>query len=478
MRRLLSIAFITAFSLCSALTQEITVADIFSDNMVLQQRTQAPVWGYAKAGIKVTITTSWNGKSFSVITGKDSKWKINVPTPDAGGPFTLTISGEKTVTFKNVYIGEVWLFSGQSNMSMPLRGNFCQPVYGSNEAILSSGNRNIHFINIPIMAGYKPQEHFSAEWIVSSPETAGECSAVAWYFADFLQKHMGIPVGIIHSSYGGSNVEAWMTPAACKKDTDIVIPPVTNETSEWINNVPTVLYNGMINPLAGFGIRGVVWYQGESNVFNVTKYTSHFSAMVEDWRRIWNEGDFPVYFAQIAPYEYKEWNFFTPEFPDISAYIREAQLKSTTVIPNSAMAVLLDLGEPYQIHPPRKREVGERLGMLALSKTYGVKGLESESPQYDSMVVEGEKAIIYFKNQFNGLTSYGKPLEEFEMAGENKVFLKAEAFIDGEKGTVVVSCKLVEKPVAVRYAFRNFVKAELFGTGGLPVSSFRTDDWK
>jgi sialate O-acetylesterase len=389
----------------------------------------------------------------------------------------LTIQGETSIQIKNIYSGEVWLASGQSNMSMPLKGYYCQPVLNSNQAILSSGGKNIHFINIPSRAAYKPQEHFKTQWTVACPETAGECSAVAWFFADRVHQMLNVPVGIINASFGGSNVEAWMTPEACNKDADIKIPAASDEISEWTNNVPTTMYNAMIYPIAGYGIRGVIWYQGESNVFSVTKYASHFTWMVESWRKIWNQGNFPFYFAQIAPYEYKEWNFFTPEYPEISAYIREAQLQCSNSIPNSEMAVLLDVGDPYLIHPPKKQEPGDRLALLALAKTYGMKGFEAESPQYDSLHVDGDKAYLYFKNQFNGITSYGKPLTEFEIAGDNRVFQKADATIDWDKGYIILSSHLVSNPVAVRYAFKNYVQAELFGNGGLPVSSFRTDKW-
>jgi sialate O-acetylesterase len=387
------------------------------------------------------------------------------------------VQSATTIQLHNVWIGEVWLASGQSNMSMQLKGYHHQPVQGSTEAMLNSTNRKIHFINIPEMAAYKPQENFEAQWMVASIETAGTCSAVGWFFADLLHKQLNVPIGIINASYGGSNVETWMPPAACKQFKDIIIPPESNETSPWIHNVPTLLYNGMIHPLVGYGIKGLIWYQGESNITNVPRYPSSVAAMVNGWRKEWDRGEFPFYFAQIAPYDYKVWTFFTPQWPEISAYQREAQMKSKQLIKNSAMAVLLDVGDEIQIHPARKKEVGERLALLALAKTYGKKGFEFESPEYEKMEIRGDKAIIYFSGQFMGLTSYEKPLQLFEIAGDNKVFVKAQAYIDGKTGTVVVSSPLIKEPKAVRYAFKDFVVGELFGTGGLPVSSFRTDEW-
>ena len=458
--------------------QEVKFAAIFSDNMVLQQQAQTPVWGWAKENSEISITSSWDEKTYVGVADKTGKWKILLNTPDAGGPYTITVNGSDRVELRNVYIGEVWLSCGQSNMSMRLKGYQHQPVAGSTEAILGSKGKKIHFINIPELAAYKPQDDFKeAKWEQASLSTTGECSAVSWFFADLLNEQLDVPVGIINASYGGSNVEAWMTDVACSKFDDIVVPPKSDETSPWIGNVPTLLYNGMIHPVEGYGIKGMLWYQGESNIFNVPRYAPSVAAMVEDWRKIWKYGEFPFYFVQIAPYDYKEWNFFTPQWPEISAYQREAQMATLPLVPNSAMAVTLDIGEEFQIHPSRKKEVGRRLALLAMAKTYGLTGFEYESPQYERMEIENDKAIIHFSNQFMGLTCYDKELTLFEIAGENKVFLKANAYIDQEKGAVVVSNHLVKEPKAVRYAFKDYVKAELFGTGGLPVSSFRTDNW-
>lgn len=467
------------FQQASLYAQELKLGSIFSDNMVLQQQTNAPIWGWGEENAKIMITTSWNDKSYAVTADKNGKWITTLSTPGAGGPYSLKIEGTDTLRLENVYIGEVWLASGQSNMSMQLKGYHHQPVTGSTEAILNAAGKQIHFINIPQLAAYKPQEDFEeATWIAASPTAAGDCSAVCWFFADLIHQQLNVPIGIINASYGGSNVEAWMTDAACAEFDDIAVPPKSDETSPWISNVPTLLYNGMIYPVEKYAIRGMLWYQGESNIFNVPRYAPSVAAMVKDWRRRWNQGDFPFYFAQIAPYDYKEWNFFTPQWPEISAYQREAQLKSQSLIPNSGMAVLLDVGEAYQIHPSRKKEVGQRLALLALSKTYHFNGFEAESPTYDHMEIDGDKAIIHFSKQFMGLTSYGNELQLFEIAGENKVFVKAKAYINEENGTVVVQSHLVKDPKAVRYAFKDFVNAELFGTGGLPVSSFRTDNWK
>lgn len=480
MKRIFFIVCLICFTVSLVKAQDLKIANIFSDDMVLQQKTETPFWGWGQPNRQITIKVSWlQDTVFLDKVTSTGDWKILIPTPEFGGPHKVSITdGLETIELKDVFVGEVWLASGQSNMYMPLSGYCCQPVEESTEAILGASKKQVHFINIPNLAAYKPQKDIQAKWVKATVENVAECSAVGWFFADFLQQNLGVPVGIINASFGGSGVEAWMNVEACKQFDDIQVPEPKNETSTVINNVPTVLYNGMIRPIIGYGIKGVIWYQGESNVFNVPRYAPSVAAMVQGWRKDWGRGEFPFYYVQIAPYEYKEWNFFKPQWPEISAYQREAQLRCLSLIPNSGMAVLLDVGEQYIIHPRKKRVVGERLGLLALANTYGVKGFEAESPSFHKMEVEGDKAVLHFEHAHNGLTSYGKPLTLFEIAGENRVFHKAEAYIDLEKGTVIVSCKYVDNPKAVRYAFRNYVEAELFGSGGLPVSSFRTDNWE
>lgn len=460
-------------------SQELRLANIISDNMVLQQKSSVKIWGWASKDSHVKLLTSWDGKSYTAQADKQGRWEINVQTTVAGGPYSMEVESGKRIKVNNIYLGEVWLTSGQSNMSMPLKGYENQPVKGSTQAILKSKGRKIHYINIPTLASYKPLDDFKgAGWYVASLETTADCCAVGWFFADIINGQLDVPVGIINASFSGSNLESWMPGEACKPFPDIKVPKPSDETSPWIGNVPTLLYNGMIHPVQGYGLRGLLWYQGESNIFNVPQYAPAFAEMVKQWRILWNQGEFPCYYVQIAPYDYKEWNFFTPQWLEISAYQREAQLKAQSLIPNSGMVVTLDLGEEKIIHYPDKSKVGERLALMALAKTYGKKNFECESPAYERMEIKEGKAVIYFKNAFNGITSYGKPLTLFEIAGENKVFMPAEAYIDEGNGTVVVHSRLVKEPKAVRYAFKDFVRGELFGTGGMPVSSFRTDNYQ
>lgn len=279
------LAFIALFATTAAGAQDLKLGALFTDEMVLQQKAEVPIWGWDKPGTPISITVSWDAKMYQVKTGNDGKWEIGLRTPAAGGPFTMTVKGSDEILLHDVMTGEVWLASGQSNMSMPLKGYFCQPVEGSNNAILHAGSYPVRFVNIPGFAAYRQLDDLDVRWVVASPETAGDCSAVAWFFATSLQDQIGkIPVGIINASYGGSVVEAWMPPSACRKFDDIPVPPESNDTSSWINNVPTVLYNGMIHALAGYGIKGMIWYQGESNIFNVPRYAPSVAAMVQAWR--------------------------------------------------------------------------------------------------------------------------------------------------------------------------------------------------
>jgi sialate O-acetylesterase len=283
-----------------------------------------------------------------------------------------------------------------------------------------------------------------------------------------------VPIGLISDCYGGSSAEAWMDPEGLKDFPEIKIPAKT-DSIKAVSRTPTTLYNGMLNPVIGYGIKGCIWYQGESNYDHPDQYEKLFPAMVKRWRQLWQQGDFPFYYVQIAPYDYTQLPPYNAGGKYNSAYLRDAQRKSLNTITNSGMAVLLDVGEQATIHPPRKEQAGTRLAYLALAQTYGIKGFDYASPLYKAMSMEGSRAIIRFEHAENGLTSWTKPLQYFEIAGKDKTFYPAQAIIAGS--TVVVSSPLVKEPVAVRYAFKDFVTGDLFGTNGLPASSFRTDDW-
>jgi sialate O-acetylesterase len=465
---------ISVFLLPTLLWGQVRLPSIFGDHMVLQQQSKAAIWGWAKAGSMVTITASWDKKKYKVKTGDDGKWKVYIATPAAGGPYDLTISDGKPVTLHDVMAGEVWLCSGQSNMEMPMKGFKGQPVLGSNDAILRSKNKNIRIITVPRAWSHEPLDNFNGHWEHVSPAPVAEFSATAYYFGRLLNEILDVPVGLIHASYSGSNVEAWMDESWLKAFGVTGIPAKGDPVKDP-NRTPTLLYKGMLSPVIGYGIRGYIWYQGESNYTDPDLYEKLFEKMVKEWRKQWASDDLPFYFAQIAPFNYAQ--FPQPEAKEKynSAYLRDAQRKLMKRIPDCGMAVLMDTGEENNIHPANKKTAGERLAYWALGNTYGIKGFTYASPTYDTISVKDSTVIVTFNDAPDGITAFGKEVTCFEIAGKDKKFHPAKAVL-GRK-SVTLSSPEVKEPVAVRYAFRDFVKGELFGTNGLPVSSFRTDDW-
>lgn len=464
------------FAGSAQLQAKIKLAALFSDNMILQQQTNAPMWGWSEKDDKISITTSWNAKTYEAKTDKNGKWKLTFPTPPAGGPYTIEVKqGADKVVVKNVLIGEVWLCSGQSNMEMPLKGFTGQPVLNGNEVIVRSTNSNIRLITVPRATVIEPLDDFGGSWEEASPKSTADFSATAWYFGSLLQEVLQVPVGLIHVSYGGSSMEAWMNEEMLKDFKDTKIPTTKGDLAKDPNRVATTLFNGMLSPVIGYGIKGCIWYQGESNYDRADQYSALSQKMVSSWRGLWNQGDFPFYYAQITPFNYAQFHPNDNLEKYNSAYLREAQLKASAIIPNSGMAVLMDIGEENSIHPVDKEKGGRRLAYLALAKTYGIDGFEFESPKFKGMEIVDSKVTIAFDDAPNGITSYGKEVLGFELAGEDKVFYPAQTVVR-RKSVVLISDK-VAKPVAVRYLFKDFVKAELFSTGGLPLSSFRTDEW-
>jgi len=453
---------------------EITLPYFFGENMVLQQNAQTPVWGKAAPNTTLKIKTSWNNYTYTAKAGDDGKWKVSVQTPSAGGPYVLvfTESDQLSIILNNVFIGEVWLLAGQSNMEIPLQGYRDQPIDGSAVEILRSGGRNIHWFKVNRSSSTVGLDTVkNSSWKITAPENAGELSAIGWFFAKMLSEQLNVPIGLINCFYGGSTVEAWMRPELLTAYSDYSIPGAGDKIPV-VNRTPTTLFKGMINPIIGYGIRGCIWYQGESNYIWPDRYKELFPSMVDDWRKLWGQGDFPFYYAQIAPYDYrilKEDNYVN------SAYMRDVQRVLEPLIPNSGMVVLLDAGDSICIHPREKAKVGERFAMLALSKTYGIKTPGMSSPKYKNMVINGNEIELNFDEAPLGLSTFGKELTDFEIAGSDSIFHPAKARID--KARIIISSLDTVPPVAVRYGFRDYVKGNLKGANGLPVSSFRTDNW-
>lgn len=439
----------------------------FCDNMVLQQQQKVVVWGTDKPGTKISVAGSWKQSAVATTDAK-GQWSLKLQTPVAGGPYAVTIKGSQLISLHNVLIGEVWFCSGQSNMQMPMKGNINQPVIGSNEAILNSANDKIRFFKTPQQTSLTPLDDVKGVWKAASPSTTGNFSAAAYFFARKIQSVLGIPVGIIESAWGSSTIESWMDKQMLSAFTNKVIPDTIPKIQP--QTVPTIMYNAMLHPYIGYTIKGVLWYQGESNRENAGEYHQLFTTMIQSWRKQWQQGDFPFYFVQIAPFEPGKVN---------AAFLREAQLQTMLSEKNTGMVVTMDIGEQKVIHPSQKEQVGTRLAYWALSKDYNINGIAFSGPVYKQMEKTADNKIrLRFDYSNQGLTSFGKPLTDFEIAGEDKIFYPAEAKISNDKNDgILIWSDAVKNPVSVRYAFKNWAIGSLFNTEGLPASSFRTDEW-
>lgn len=470
---IISLVIILGLSFITHVRAEVKLPAFFSDGMVMQQQTNANLWGTATPKKEVRITTGWDNKSYLVNSDAQGSWKLSVKTPEAGGPYTITFDDGVKTTLNNVLVGELWVCAGQSNMEMPMKGYKNQPVAGANLDILKSRNPQLRLFTVKRTSAATPQTNVVGEWHEATPASVREFSATAYYFGRLLQETLNAPVGLIVAAWGGSAAEAWMNGDMLKAFPEVKIPR-KEEDIKSKNRTPTVLYNGMLHPLIGITMKGVLWYQGEDNYNRAHNYTEMFKTLINGWREQWGQGEFPFYYCQIAPYDY---GLITEQGKEVinSAYLREAQAKVEHLVPNTGMAVLLDAGMEGCIHPSDKRTPGERLAFLALNNTYNIEGIESKSPYYKSMEVQNDTVIVSFERSDMWLNAENFKSELFEVAGSDKVFYPAKAWLARSK--VHVKSDKVAKPVAVRYGFKNYVKGDLFSGGGLPVSSFRSDDW-
>lgn len=448
---------------------QLALPSLFSDNMILQQRSSPAIWGKATAGTTVKVIPSWNKKVYTTAAGKDGTWKLSFETPAAGGPYTVSIiNGKQQRLLKNVLLGEVWVCSGQSNMEMPVRGAMNQPVLYANDIYMDADDPQIRLFKVERTAASTPQDDCKGTWHESSASLIKYFSATGYLYAKLLRQKLKVPVGMIAAYWGGTKIQPWM-PRESLEAFGIKVPDSTQHSSEP-RRASAWLYQGMIAPLAGYGIRGFLWYQGESNINEPALYRDLLPAMIKGWRRQWNDTTLAFYYVQLAPYTYNGEDSLS------SALLREAQLQCLDRIPNSGMAIALDVGERTCIHPPDKHTISKRLAWLALNKTYGFKGISCDGPLYASHTVKDGRMLLQFKNADNGITSFYKPVTLFEVAGSDRKFYPAEALITKEKGITVWSDK-VKEPVAVRYAFRNWVQGEVYSNEGIPMTSFRTDNW-
>ncbi len=466
MRRIVLSLFIGLSTL--TMSAKVRLPQFFSDGMVLQQQSECNLWGWAKPGKKVSISTSWDKKSFMVTARKDGLFSLKVKTPEAGGPYFIGFKDQDYVQLNNVMIGEVWICSGQSNMEMQMKGFKQQPVEGTTEELLRCKDANLRLFTVKRHASLTPEQDVTGQWNEANSASVREFSATAYYFGRALRQVLDVPVGLICTSWGGSACEAWMHPDWLKAFPKVNQHVTEADVEKLQQRCPTALYNGQLKPLVGYTMRGAIWYQGEDNIPRYDYYAPLMKAMVEGWRSDWKQGNFPFYYCQIAPYDYSLIGW------ENSQYLREQQAKAETMIDNARMAVLMDAGLEYGIHPRKKRQAGERLALLALSNTYEQKGLP-DFATYKEVTFQNDTAVVSFDRSKEWVYfEHGPKSQNFEIAGADRVFYPADAWVS--RNRVYVHSDKVKAPVAVRYAFRDWVEGDLMHDG-LPVSSFRTDDW-
>jgi sialate O-acetylesterase len=492
---------------------EVKLSNLFTDDMVLQRKLPITVFGKAKSptGGRGVVVVGLDKDTAVAKVDSEGRWRAMLPSHAAGGPYTLTVAGaNRTLEVRNVMVGEVWVCSGQSNMEFTVNG--CK---NAKEEIEKANHPTIRLFNIAPTKhlAVKPEDDVNAKWEVCSPATVGNFSAVAYFFGRELSEKLNVTVGLINSPWGGSPVEQWIPMETYKNDPALADFPARMEKEavdylkamddyskrmeKWkaakdkilatnpgaatqpgaIPNQPwqpqqpqyrySAMYNGNIAPIVGYGIRGAIWYQGESNAGNPMGYRKSFPAMIRGWRKAWGQGDFPFLFVQLA-------NFMDrPMDPNVNgtwAELREAQTLTLST-PKTGMAVITDVGDAADIHPRDKQTVGHRLAIIAEANTYGMKDVVFSGPLFHSMTIDGNKIRLSFKHVDGGLVVKGDKLAGFAVAGKDGKYVWAGAAIEGD--TVVVSSDKVEKPVMVRYAWGNNPECSLYNKADLPASPFR-----
>ena len=486
-----------------AVFAEVKTAAIIGDNMCLQQGVPAPLWGTADPDEQVTVAFLEQKKSATA--DKEGNWKVTLDPLKAGGPFEMTITGKNTISIKNILVGEVWVCSGQSNMEFGLRG-----AIHSAEEIAKADFPKIRLFTVQKTVATQPKKDVIGKWVECSPATAGNFSAVGYFFGRDLHQALNTPVGLIHTSWGGTPAEAWTS----KETLDSQFKPIVDHWSKVVEGYPAAkaayetqmvawkeaaakakadgkaapkapnnpqapdtnangaaqLYNGMLIPLAPYAIAGATWYQGESNAGRAYQYRKLLPAMITDWRRIWGQGDFTFLIVSLANFMQRK----TDPADSAWAELREAQ-SMTCALPKTGQAMAIDIGDAKDIHPKNKQDVGHRLALAGLSIAYG-KDIVFSGPAYESMKVEDNKIRLKMKYVGGGMTIQGgDALKGFAIAGEDQKFVWADAKIDGD--SIVLSSEKVAKPVAARYAWADNPECNLYNKEGLPAVPFRTDDW-
>ncbi|MVT08971.1 sialate O-acetylesterase [Chitinophaga tropicalis] len=509
------VSMLLLLCIITTLQAAIRLPSVIGDHMVLQQQTKVQLWGWAEPGEKVTVIAGWDKHTVSAVTGKNGRWQLQLSTVKAGGPYTITIKGNNTLQINDVWLGEVWLCSGQSNMDMTVarEDRYWCGVYNEEQEVATANYPEIRVFDAALTLTDTVQQDVKGMWEICSPTTVGHFSAAAYFFARNLQQHLKVPIGLVTTAYGGSTAEAWIRRTALEKQPDFKVllddyakrksvydtssftrqkyaaefekwsqaaitakaekkdPPrePRNPDPEKDQHSPSVLYNGMVAPLAPYTIRGAIWYQGESNTSKPGIYRHLMETLVADWREIWHQGDFPFFYVQLA-------NHGKPDTAVVSekgvVLVREAQRQNLS-IKNSGMIVAIDNANPEKprdIHPKNKQAIGLRLALLARGKVYGEK-IEYSGPVYTHMKTAGNTLVLFFDHA-DGLKTIGSKLESFAIAGEDKQFLPADAYIEGN--TIVLSNQHIKHPVAATYGWAPNPPANLYNGADLPASPFRT----
>ena len=505
--------FFTCAALSGAglLQAEIRLPSIIGDHMVLQQKQANPIWGWDTPGTAITVTFAGQSKS-TVADASTGRWMVKLDSlPANAEPAALVIKGTNERTVQDVLVGEVWMCSGQSNMQWDLR----QSDDGDLDA-LTARRPNIRLISVPQVGTQELKDDFQGAWTACSPETAATFSGIGYYFGSQLHATLGVPIGLIDNAWGGSAAEAWIRrdvldqdprfaaltagwkaredafpaamaayeialaewkdKAAAAEAAGQTPPPRPGAPDNGMsgNARPGNIYGGVLHSTVGYGLRGVIWYQGESNAGRAYEYRTLFPLMISHWRDLWKQGDFPFYWVQLADFMAEK-----PE-PGESAWaeLREAQSLTQSAIPNGGQAVIIDIGEANDIHPRNKREVGARLARLALARDYGLSSLPSHSPEFKNMTIAGDKVTLDFNHVSGGLRAHDNSVVKgFAVCGEDRKWVWAEAQLSGQRDQIVVSSAAVPAPVAVRYAWADNPVCNVVSAAGLPLTPFRSDDF-
>jgi sialate O-acetylesterase len=504
-------ATVTVFTLASLVARRAwarpTPADVFTDNMVLQRDIEAPVWGTAAPGEAVAVEVA--GVAAETVADEHGAWRVNLSALSAGGPYDMVVRGDDAVTFQNVMVGEVWIASGQSNMQWPMSASM-----RAEEFLAAANDPDLRLFTCPNVMRDEPVDNVDGSWTPCTSQSVFGFSAVAYHFGRHLREELGVPVGLINASWGGSWIEAWISRPTLESDEafapglrrydnalsahEVALADMSRRQHDYRvgmrdaiqgggefpgdpgapgdprdgANRPSGMYNGMIAPVVPYGLRGALWYQGESNAISSQSqaYRGLLHALINDWRALWGLGPFPFLVVQLP-----DW-LMAPELPadDMWAEIRESQAAALE-LENTGLTVTLDIGDADDIHPTNKHDVGARLALNALRVAYERDVLDT-GPTYAGMEVDDAAITVGFENIGSGLTTVDdKALTGFSIAGSDRVFYWAEAGIDGD--TIVVRSDSVHHPKAVRYAWASNPTCNLTNDSGLPAPPFRTDDW-